>query len=83
MISVEVGSIVRFEAPDRNDQAKARVIPAIVTGQWPDGSLELYAFHFEGSYLVHSIPLEQVQVIMKPQPVIQPVNPSKFAMELK
>ena len=81
MITVEVGSIVRFEAPDRNDQAKARLIPAIVMGQWPDGSLQLFAFQFEGPYLVHSIPLDQVQVVTKSQPVIQPVNPGKFSIE--
>jgi hypothetical protein len=81
MITVEVGSIVRFQAPDRNDQAQARLIPAIVMGQWPDGSLQLFAFHFEGSYLVNSMPLDQVQVLMKPQGAIQPVNPAKFSIE--
>jgi hypothetical protein len=62
--AVKVGTIVRFEAPgSRNTDGETRVIPAVVTGQWPDGSLQLYALHFEGAFLVNSIPLDRVEML--------------------
>lgn len=63
--SVEVGAIVRFEAPgSRDSEGQTRVIPAVVLGQWPNGNLQLYAFHFEGApSLVHSIPLDRVELV--------------------
>jgi hypothetical protein len=61
---IEVGSIVRFEAPGSRDaEGQTRVIPAVVIGQWPNGSLQLYALHFEGSFLVNAIPLEAVELV--------------------
>jgi hypothetical protein len=62
---VEVGSIVRFEAPgSRNTDGQPRVIPAVVLGQWPDGSLQLYALHFEGHFLVNAIPVDRVELVL-------------------
>lgn len=50
---IDIGSIVRFTAPgSRETNGETRVIPAIVTHQWPDGSLQLYALHFTGSPLL-------------------------------
>lgn len=64
---VEIGAIVTFEAQGgRGDNGQPRIIPAIVMAQHPDGSLQLFAFHFEGSHLVHSIPVEQCKVVMAP-----------------
>jgi|SRR5215475_840134 len=61
---IEVGSIVRFEAPgSRGTSGDTRRIPAIVTGQWPDGSLQLFALHFEGSFLVNAIAPDQVEMV--------------------
>jgi len=67
MEKISVGSIVRFEAPgSRTTEGQPRLVPAIVLRQWDTGDLQLYAFHFEGSFLVHSIPVGQVQVVIKP-----------------
>lgn len=64
-VIVEVGSIVRFEAPgSRNTNGEPRIVPAVVIGQWPDGSLQLYALHFEGHFLVNSIPLDRVEMVL-------------------
>lgn len=61
---VEVGSIVRIAAPGtRGTDGRPRIIPAVVLGQWPDGSLQLYAMHYEGSNLVYSIPLADVEIV--------------------
>ena len=63
-MTVEIGTIVTLEARgSRGDEGEGRIIPAIVIGQHPDGSLQLFAFHFEGSHLVHSIPVEAVQIV--------------------
>lgn len=65
---VEVGSIVCFEDPrTRDSEGGVRLVPGIVLFQWPDGSLQLWALHFEGSNLVHSIPLDQVDVVFRPR----------------
>lgn len=63
---VEVGAIVRFTAPgSRETNGEERVIPAVVTHQWPDGSLQLYAFHFQGSALLQqSVKPEFVEMVM-------------------
>jgi hypothetical protein len=61
---VEIGTIVRFQAPNwRGAEGEVRWLAAVVIGQWPDGSLQLYAFHFEGSFLVNSFPARNVEVL--------------------
>lgn len=62
---VEVGSIVRIVAPgSRTSDGQERIIPAVVIGQWPDGSLQLYCLHFEGSpLLANAVPLETVEMV--------------------
>lgn len=63
---VDVGSIVRIVAPgSRETNGESRVIPAVVTYQWPDGSLQLYAFHFMGSPLLQqAVRPDAVELVM-------------------
>ena len=63
---VDVGSIVRINAPgSRETNGEARVIPAVVTHQWPDGTLQLYCFHFQGSALLqNAVRPEFVEMVM-------------------
>jgi hypothetical protein len=50
---IEIGAIVRITAPgSRETEGEARTIPAVVMHQWPDGRLQLYCFHFQGSALL-------------------------------
>lgn len=52
---IDVGAIVRITAPgSRETSGESRIIPAVVTHQWPDGSLQLYCFHFMGSPLLQN-----------------------------
>ena len=63
-MEIEIGSIVTFEMPgSRETSGVAQRVPAIVLGQWPDGSLQLYAFHFQGQHLVQSIRVQDVDVV--------------------
>ena len=44
---IPIGRMVTIEAPgSRGDEGNARTVPAVVTAQWPDGSLQLFVFHF-------------------------------------
>ena len=53
MTRFEVGDIVRIVVPgSRETNGEARLTPAIVLGQYPDGSLALYCMHFQGSPLL-------------------------------
>ena len=63
---VEVGAIVRIVAPgSRESDGEERVIPAMVTHQWPDGSLQLYCFHFQGSpLLANAVRPEAVELVL-------------------
>ena len=63
---IEVGAIVRFVAPgSRETNGEERVIPAVVTHQWPDGSLQLYAWHFHGSALLQqAVRPEMVEMVL-------------------
>ena len=63
---IEVGAIVRITAPgSRETNGEERVIPAVVTHQWPDGSLQLYAFNFMGSPLLqNAVKPEFVEMVM-------------------
>ena len=77
-MEIKLGYTVTFEARGaRGDNGDTREIPAIVIGIHPDGSLQLFAFHFEGSHLVHSIRREDVTVVTAPQP--QPADKFSFA----
>jgi hypothetical protein len=71
MKQIPVGTIVTIEAPgSRGDNGETRFIPAIVTKQWPDSSLQLYAFHFEGvPLLVNAVPLDRVRMVGQSEPV--------------
>ena len=73
MKRVEVGTIVRLRAPgSRDDNGQEREIPAIVLRQWPDGSLELYLFHFEGvPSRLHSVPLTNVELVKQPSSALK------------
>lgn len=61
---IEVGAIVRITAPgSRETNGEERVIPAVVLGQYADGSLQLYAFHFMGSPLLqHAVRPDMVEM---------------------
>src|SRR5262245_60249399 len=63
---IEVGAIVRVVAQgSRESDGEARVIPAIVLHQWPDGSLQLYCLHFQGSPLLqNAVRPEFVEMVM-------------------
>lgn len=63
---VEVGAMVRFEAPNsRGSDGQPRMIPAVVIGQWPNGYLQLYALHFEGMpSLVNAIAPDMVEMVL-------------------
>lgn len=63
---VEVGAIVRIVAPgSRETSGEQRVIPAIVTHQWPDGKLQLYCLHFQGSALLaNAVRPEDVEMVL-------------------
>src|SRR5215475_2220120 len=68
MTDISVGSMVRILAPgSRESDGEQRVIPAVVIGQWPDGSLQLYALHFQGSpVLMNSVRSQDVEVVFDP-----------------
>lgn len=63
---VEVGAIVRVIAPgSRETNGEQRAIPAIVLGQHPNGMLQLYCMHFQGSPLLqNAVPLDAVEMVM-------------------
>lgn len=63
---IDVGAIVRVTAQgSRETNGEARIIPAIVTHQWPDGSLQLYCFHFQGSALLqNAVRPDMVEMVM-------------------
>lgn len=62
---IEVGSIVRFVAPgSRETSGEERIIPAMVLHQWADGSLQLYALHFQGAPLLQqAVRPEMVEMV--------------------
>jgi hypothetical protein len=63
---VEVGAIVRVVAPgSRETNGEQRSIPAIVMGQHPDGSLQLYCLHFQGTpILANAVRPEMVEMVL-------------------
>lgn len=83
MKHIPVGTIVTVMAPgSRSSDGQERLIPAIVTGQWPDGSLQLYSFHFEGvPLLMNSKPLNEVFMPGQSEPVEKvPERQASFSM---
>lgn len=75
MKHIPVGTMVTVEAPGSRGEEEnpPRMIPAVVTGQWKDGSLELYAFHFEGApILLRAVTLDRVHMIGQPEAVEKP-----------
>ena len=62
---IPVGTMVTVEAPgSRATDGEVRTIPAVVLHQWPDLSLELYAFHFEGvPSLMRAVPVGSVKTV--------------------
>ena len=82
MKQIPIGTMVVVEAPGgRGQEGETRMIPAIVLGQWQDGQVQLYALHFEGSFLMNAVPLErcrlvgQSEVIEKPRSFTVPGGP--------
>lgn len=67
---IPVGTMVTFARTDHNEEGDTRIIPALVLGQWPNGALELYLFHFEGapSYL-REVPLTAVRMVGQSEPI--------------
>jgi len=63
---VEVGAIVRVVAPgSRETNGEQRTIPAVVMHQWPDGKLQLYCLHFQGSALLqNAVRPEDVEMVL-------------------
>lgn len=63
---IEVGAIVRVTAPgSRETDGEARTIPAVVTHQWPDGTLQLYCLHFQGSpLLANAVRPDDVEMVL-------------------
>jgi hypothetical protein len=71
---IPIGTMVTIEAPGgRGDNGLTRTIPAVVLGQWADGQVQLYALHFEGSFLINAIPLESIKIVHS-LPAVQPDN---------
>lgn len=63
---IEVGAIVRVTAQgSRDTNGETRIIPAVVIGQWADGTLQLYCLHFQGSALLaNSVRPEDVEMVL-------------------
>jgi hypothetical protein len=72
-LKIPIGTIVTLEAPGSRgeEEGSVRIIPAIVMKQWDDGSVQLFAFHFEGSFLMNTVPINSVT----------PVSPVNFASD--
>lgn len=71
MKHIPVGTVVCVVAPgSRSSNGEERLIPAIVLKQWPDESLQLYSFHFEGvPLLMNSVSLDFVFGPGQPEPI--------------
>lgn len=79
-MTFEIGSIVTFEARNsRGQEGEGEILPAIVMKQHPDGSLQLWAFHFQGSNLVYSIRPEEVKLVIGPAPTAVEKKYNAFA----
>lgn len=74
MKHIPIGTVVVVAAPgSRGDDGPPREIPALVTRQWEDGSLELYACHFEGvPIMMRSVPLSSVHLPGMTEPIERP-----------
>ena len=78
---IPIGSLVRVVAPgSRETNGESQVIPAIVIGAWPNGQLDLYAFHFQGSPLLMHADISTVEILfigraLNPPPQKPPEQP--------
>ena len=73
MKHIPIGTMVVVEAPGgRGQEGETRQIPAIVLGQWQDGQVQLYALHFEGSFLINAIPLERCRLVGQTETIERP-----------
>lgn len=59
-----LGTIVLIPRPGHlpEDEGES-MVPAMVIGNWPDDRVRLYTFHYEGSFLVNSIPIADVLAV--------------------
>ena len=75
MKKISIGTIVIVEAPgSRGEESDVRMIPAVVMKQWPDGQLQLFAFHFEGAFLINAMPLDRCYAVGEKEPLARPVS---------
>ena len=73
MKHIPIGTMVVVDAPGgRGQEGETRQIPAIVLGQWQDGQVQLYALHFEGSFLINAIPLERCRLVGQTETIEKP-----------
>jgi hypothetical protein len=78
---IPIGTMVTIEAPGgRGDNGLTRTIPAVVLGQWATGEVQLYALHFEGSFLMNAVPWENIKIVGSDKPLIatQPMSSALF-----
>jgi hypothetical protein len=72
-VTVPIGTIVVVEAPgSRGEESEVRMIPGIVMKQWPGGEVQVFAFHFEGSFLMNAVPLERCFKVGSNEPFARP-----------
>jgi hypothetical protein len=62
---MHTGTLVEY-TPREGEQS----YPAVVMQEWPDGSLQLYALHFENSHQVRSAHPSQVKPILDPRHIV-------------
>lgn len=56
-----LGSIVTWNKPIGD--AETLTLVAIVNGNWPDGQVSLFVFHFDGQYLARIVPTDQLTLV--------------------
>ena len=75
MKRIPIGTMVIVEAPgSRGDSGETRMLPAVVMKQWEGGELQLFAFHFEGSFLMNAVPLDRCYGVGEKEPLARPVS---------
>ena len=75
MKKIPIGTIVIVEAPgSRGDTGEVRMLPAVVMKQWESGELQLFTFHFEGSFLMNAVPLERCYAVGEKEPLARPAS---------
>lgn len=56
-----LGSIVVWSKPVGDSEIQQ--LTSIVNGNWPDGQVSLFVFHFDGQYLARIVPVDQLTLI--------------------